>query len=53
MPQLLNPRATTTEACITSASALRQENTLQGEVRAPQPESSPHSPQLEKACMQQ
>ena len=49
----MNPHATTTEACITSASALQQENTLQGEVRAPQAESSPHSPQLEKACVQQ
>ena len=44
--------ATTTEAYVTRARALQQEKPLQWEARAAM-KSSPRSPQLEKACMQQ
>ena len=50
-PQLLSPRATTTEACAPRARAPQQEKPPQWEARAPQQKSSPRSPQLEKACM--
>ena len=47
-PQLLSPRAATTEAC-----ALQQEKPLQRETCALQLESSPCSSQLGKALSQQ
>ena len=48
-PQLLSPRATTTEARAPRARAAQQEKPPQWEARAPQ-QSSPRSQQLEKAC---
>ena len=41
------------EAMCPRACALQPEKLLQWEARAPQLESSPHSPQLERACTQQ
>ena len=51
-PQLLSPRATTTEARTPRARALQREATT---MRSPRTatKSSPHSLQLEKACAQQ
>ena len=55
-PQLLNSLTKTTEAHVpynytgVCACALRQEEPWQWEALAPQTESSPHSPQLEKAA---
>ena len=51
-PQLLSPRATTTEACVPRARAPQQEATA---MRSPHTATkcSPHSPQLEKAHTQQ
>ena len=50
----LSPCATTTEACShPRARALQLEKPLQWEIRAPQLENGPGSPQLEKACTQQ
>ena len=53
VPQLLRPCATTTEAHAPRAHALQQKKPPQGEACAQQQKSSPHSPQLEKACTQQ
>ena len=52
-PQLLSPRATTTEACMPRARAPQQEKPLQWEVSAPQWRVAPRSPQLERARTQQ
>ena len=40
-PQLLSPRAITTEACVPRAHALQQEKPLQWEARAPQQRVAP------------
>ena len=53
MPQLRSLRAATTEAHIPRSCALQQEKPLQWEAWALQLESSPYSPQVEKAHMQQ
>ena len=53
VPQLLSPRATTTETRVPRAHALQQEKPSQREARAPQRRTAPHSPQLEKGCAQQ
>ena len=53
MPQLLSLHSRAQELPATEACALQQEKPLQWEASAPKPESSPHSPQLEKACAQQ
>ena len=53
VPQLLSPRATTTEAHVPRARAQQQEKPPQWEACAPQWKSSPRSPQLEKARVQQ
>ena len=47
------PKQHNTEAHVPRACALQLENPPQWEACASQPESSPHSPQLEKACTQQ
>ena len=52
-PQLLSPRATTTEARTPRDRAPQQEKPLQWEARAPQRRVAPRSPQLEKARTQQ
>lgn len=52
VPQLLGPRATTIEACAPRACVL-PEKPGQRDAHAPQPESSPHLPQQEKALGQQ
>ena len=49
----LNQHATPTEPTHSKVCALQQEKPLQREAHAPQLESSLHSLQLEKACMQQ
>ena len=51
-PQLLSPRATTTEAPTPRARAPQQEEPLQWEARAPQQREAPPQ-QLEKAHAQQ
>ena len=48
-PQLLSLCAATTEAHAPRACASQREKPAQCKAHAPQPESSPHSPQLEKA----
>ena len=48
-PQLLSPRATTTETQAPRACPLKQEKPPQWEAHTPQPESSPYSLQLEKS----
>ena len=50
--QLLSPHAATTEARMPRACALQRETTAMRSPRATT-KSSPHSPQLEKACTQQ
>ena len=51
-PQLLSPRVTTTEACAPRACAPQREATTMRS-RCTTTKSSPRSPQLEKACVQQ
>ena len=49
----LGPCTTTTEPVLPRALALQWERPPQGDACKQQLESSPHSPQLEKACAQQ
>ena len=53
VPQLLSPRAKTTEAHSPKVRALQQEKPLQWESLCITTKSSPRSPKLEKACTQQ
>ena len=53
VPQLLSPHATTTEALVPRARAPQEEKPPQWEALTLQRRADPHSPQLEKACMQQ
>ena len=50
--QLPSPCPAITKACLPRPRAPQREKPLQGEANALQPESRPHSPQLEKACTQ-
>ena len=52
-PQLLSPRATTTEARTPSTRAPQQQEPPQWEARAPQQRVAPRLPQLENARAQQ
>ena len=49
----MSPHAAATEAHVPRAHAPQQKKPSQLEAHTPQLESSPHSPQVEKACRQQ
>ena len=52
-PELSSLGDATTEVCVPRPRAPQQEKPRQREARAPQPESGPHWPQLEKPMQQQ